>query len=68
MEGFVRWCVNFYREKLRELLLEEPQTFDDLHNLVQRLLELQEEFNDVIEFVEDIANWDIEAMFNIQNE
>lgn len=68
MEGFVRWCVNFYREKLRELLLEEPQTFDDLHNLVQRLVELQEEFNDVIEFVEDIANWDIEAMFNIQNE
>lgn len=68
MEGFVRWCVNFYREKLRELLLEEPQTFDDLHNLVQKLVELQEEFNDVIEFVEDIANWDIEAMFNIQNE
>ena len=68
MEGFVRWCVNFYREKLRELLLEEPQTFDDLHNLVQRLVELQEEFNEVIEFVEDIANWDIEAMFNIQNE
>ena len=53
---------------MRELLLEEPQTFDDLHNLVQKLVELQEEFNDVIEFVEDIANWDIEAMFNIQNE
>ena len=62
MDGFIQHCVSFYREKLNELLLEEPQTFEDLQILVDRLLELQQEFEEVVKFVEDISSWNFDFM------
>ena len=62
MDGFIQHCVSFYREKLNELLLEEPQTFEDLHILVDKLLELQQEFEEVVKFVEDISSWNFDFM------
>ena len=32
------------------------QTFDDLHRLVNQLLDLQEEFNRVLDIAEDYSN------------
>ena len=55
MDVFLEQCVEFYRAKLYNLLLEEPQTFDDLHDLVEKLLELKDEFEQVIRFAENIC-------------
>ena len=68
MEGYIEHCVKFYREKLNELLLEEPQSFEDLHVLLEKLLDLYREFNEVIEFVEDISTWNFDFMLDHRNE
>lgn len=56
MERSFECCVFFLRSQLRNLLLEEPQTFEDLHRLVQQLLTLQEQLNDLVRMAEDITN------------
>ena len=56
MDRSLQFCVDFFQFQLRSLLLQEPQTFDDLHRLVNQLLDLQEEFNRVLDIAEDYSN------------
>ena len=56
MDVFIEQCVEFYRTKLINLLLEEPQTYDDLHILVEKLIKLREEFEEVIGYAENMYN------------
>ena len=54
MDRVIEECVSLYRARLYDLLMEEPQTFEDLHALVAKLLELKDEFEDAIRISEDI--------------
>ena len=54
MDRVIEECVRFYRARLYDLLLEEPRSFEELHELVEKLLELKEEFEDAIRISEDI--------------
>ena len=56
MDRSLEFCVDFFQFQLRNLLLQEPQTFEDLHRLVNQLLDLQEEFNRVLDIAEDYSN------------
>ena len=56
MEYFVQFAVTYLRSKLTVLLESEPTSYDDLHSLVQELLNLQEEFQGLVNFIEDIEN------------
>ena len=56
MDRAIEECVDLYRARLYELLLEEPQNFDDLHDLVEKLLELKDEFEVAIGIAEDFYN------------
>ena len=56
MDRALEVCVDFFQFQLRNLLLQEPQTFEDLHRLVNQLLDLQEEFNRVLDIAEDYSN------------
>lgn len=56
MDRALEFCVDFFQFQLRNLLLQEPQTFEDLHRLVNQLLDLQEEFNRVLDIAEDYSN------------
>ena len=54
MDRVIEECVRFYRARLYDLLLEEPRSFEELHELVEKLLELKDEFEDAIRISEDI--------------
>ena len=56
MDRSFQFCVDFFQFQLRNLLLQEPLTFDDLHSLVNQLLDLQEEFNRMLDIAEDYYN------------
>ena len=51
MDLFVEGTINIFRSQLIALLLE-PSLFDNVHLLVQKLLDLQEKFNEFASFVE----------------
>lgn len=55
MEYFVEYAVNYLRSKLLLLIEREPTSFEELHVLVQDLLDLQEDFQRFVNFVEDIT-------------
>lgn len=57
MEYFVEYAVEYFRSKLLLLLEREPTSFEELHSLVQELLDLQEDFQGLVNFVEDIAHF-----------
>lgn len=54
MDYFIEFAVTFLRTKLIELMERETVTYDDLNNLVQALLNLQEEFQSLLTFIDDI--------------
>ena len=56
MDRSIECCAFFLRSQLQEMLLEEPQNLDDLHRLVQRLLDLHDQLKDSVSLCEDIAN------------
>jgi len=62
MEYFVQWAVNIFRFKLRVLLERNPSTYDDLHDLVHDLLDLHNEFEQVVSFIEDVANFSFDEI------
>ena len=51
MDLFVEGTINIFRSQLIALLLE-PSLFDNVHLLVQKLLDLQEKFNEFASLVE----------------
>ena len=50
-DHLVELYINLFRSQLIDLLLD-PSLFDNVHLLVQKLLDLQEEFNQFITFAE----------------
>jgi hypothetical protein len=62
MDYFVQWAVDIFRSKLIALLEKNPTSYDDLHDLVDDLLNLQQEFEEVVSFVEDVANFSFNAV------
>lgn len=57
MENFLDYAVNFFRSKLRLLFERELSSYDDLHILVQELLDLQEEFAGLLQFIEELEEF-----------
>ena len=58
MDLFVEFIINVFRSQLIALLLE-PNLYDNVHLLVQKLLDLQEEFN---QFITDYESAIINSM------
>jgi len=56
MEHLVEIAVSYLREKLSLLLEREASSFDELQLLVNDLLDLQEEFQALVQIAEDISN------------
>ena len=50
-DHLVELYINLFRSQLIDLLLD-PSLFENVHLLVQKLLDLQEEFNQFITFAE----------------
>ena len=50
-DHLVELYINLFRSQLIDLLLD-PSLFDNVHLLVQKLLDLQEKFNEFASFVE----------------
>jgi hypothetical protein len=59
MAYFIEFAVDFLRTKLIQLLAKEPNSFEDLHTLIQDLLNLQEEFSQLVQFIDDIQNFSL---------
>jgi hypothetical protein len=62
MDYFVQWAVDIFRSKLIALLEKNPTSYDDLHDLVHDLLNLQQEFEQVVSFVENVANFSFDEV------
>ena len=58
MDLFVEFIINVFRSQLIALLLE-PNLYDNVHLLVQKLLDLQEDFN---QFITDYESAIINSM------
>ena len=56
MEHLIEIAVGYFRIKLSLLLEREASSFDELYLLVNDLLDLQEEFQALVQIAEDISN------------
>ena len=57
MERLLEFAVNFLRSELLRLIERQPVTFEELNQLVHELLHLQDEFQNLVNFIEDIDNF-----------
>lgn len=57
MDHFLDYAVNFFRSKLQSLMEKELSSYDDLHSIVHELLDLQEEFEGLLDFIEDLERF-----------
>ena len=64
MDYFIEFAVTFLRSKLLVLMEREPSTYDELHTLVEELLNLQDEFQALVNFIDDVQNFNFSAWKN----
>jgi len=60
MELLIEVAIEFLRSKLNLIIAREPASLEELHCLVQDLLDLQDEFQALVNFIEDINCFSLE--------